>query len=119
MEVIEEMGDLPAPNSWLRRLGATTNLKDFSGKKPFLRDLILLKYTLKLDDPEAEDNSELRHVHAAVRRLIRKAAATARPSTVSWNVLFEVNRKELHKERSTPLHFRFKPQTRNNPKLFC
>ncbi|KAH7231629.1 uncharacterized protein BKA55DRAFT_712855, partial [Fusarium redolens] len=110
MEVIEEMGDLAAPNSWLRRLGSTAHLKDFSDKKQFLRDLISLKYVLKPDDPK--DDSELRHIHAAVRRLIRKASGVARPGAVSWNVLFEVNRKELHKERSTPFHFRFKRQTR-------
>ncbi|KAM5528226.1 hypothetical protein FOXYSP1_19495 [Fusarium oxysporum f. sp. phaseoli] len=100
MEVIEEMGDLAAPNSWFRRLGSTAHLKDFSDKKQFLKGLISLKYDLKVDDPK--DDSELLHIHAAVRRLIRKASGVARPGAVSWNVLFEVNRKELHKERSTP-----------------
>jgi hypothetical protein len=119
VEVIEEMGDLAAPNSWLRRLGSTAHLKDFSDKKQFLRDLISLKYTLKPNDPDAEDDSELRHIHAAVRRLIRKAARVARPGAVSWNVLFEVNRKELHKERSTPFHFRFKRQTRKKYIAVC
>ncbi|EGU72775.1 hypothetical protein FOXB_16716, partial [Fusarium oxysporum f. sp. conglutinans Fo5176] len=112
METIEEMGDLATPNSWLRRLGSTTHLKDFSDRKQYLRGLASLKYTMKPDDPAAEDDAELRHIHAAVRRLIRKAAGATRPSVVSWNVLFEVNRKELHKERSTPFHFRFKRQTR-------
>ncbi|KAH7231118.1 hypothetical protein BKA59DRAFT_536252 [Fusarium tricinctum] len=69
MDIIEEMGDFAAPNSWLRRLGSTAHLKDFSDKK---------------------------------QRLIRKSAGATRPGAVSWNVLFEVNRKELHKERSTP-----------------
>jgi hypothetical protein len=53
------MGNLAAPNSWLCRLGLTAHLKDFSNKKQFLRDLISLKYTLKPDDPDAEDDSEL------------------------------------------------------------
>jgi hypothetical protein len=119
IEVIEEMGDLAAPNSWLRRLGSTAHLKDFSNKKQFLRDLISLKYTLKPADPDAEDDSELRHVHADVKRLIRKAAGGARPGAVSWNVLFEVNRKELHKELSTPFHFRFKRQTRKKYIAVC
>ncbi|KAJ0127365.1 hypothetical protein HZ326_29530 [Fusarium oxysporum f. sp. albedinis] len=117
MEVIEEMGDLAAPNAWLRRLGSTAHLTDFSDKKQFLRDLISLKYDLKVDDPK--DDSELRHIHAAVRRLIRKASGVARPGVVSWNVLFEVNRKELHKERSTPFHFRFKRQTRKKYIAVC
>ncbi|RKK72604.1 hypothetical protein BFJ71_g17488, partial [Fusarium oxysporum] len=117
MEVIEEMGDLAAPNAWLRRLGSTAHLTDFSDKKQFLRDLISLKYDLKVDDPK--DDSELRHIHAAVRRLIRKASGVARPGAVSWNVLFEVNRKELHKERSTPFHFRFKRQTRKKYIAVC
>ncbi|KAJ4265143.1 hypothetical protein NW764_015753 [Fusarium oxysporum] len=81
MEVIEEMGDLAAPNAWLRRLGLTAHLTDFSDKKRFLRDLISLKYDLKVDDPK--DDSELRHIHAAVRRLIRKASGVARPGAVS------------------------------------
>ncbi|GKU10137.1 unnamed protein product, partial [Fusarium langsethiae] len=119
MDIIEEMGDLAAPNSWLRRLGSTVHLKDFSDKKQLLRDLISLKYTLKPGDPDAEDDSELRHIHAAVRRLIRKSAGATRPGAVSWNVLFEVNRKELHKERSTPFHFRFKRQTRKKYIAVC
>ncbi|KAF5227551.1 hypothetical protein FANTH_14744 [Fusarium anthophilum] len=119
METIEEMGDLAAPNSWLRRLGSTTHLKDFSDRKQYLRGLASLKYTMKPDDPAAEDDAELRHIHAAVRRLIRKAAGATRPSVVSWNVLFEVNRKELHKERSTPFHFRFKRQTRKKYIAVC
>jgi superfamily II DNA helicase RecQ len=119
MDIIEEMGDLAAPNSWLRRLGSTAHLKDFSNKKQFLRDLISLKYTLKPDDPDAEDDSELRHIHAAVRRLIRKSAGATRPGAVSWNVLFDVNRKELHKERSTPFHFRLKRQTRKKYIAVC
>ncbi|RYC77865.1 hypothetical protein BFJ63_vAg19261 [Fusarium oxysporum f. sp. narcissi] len=117
MNVIEEMGDLAAPNSWLRRLGSTAHLKDFSDKKQFLKGLISLKYDLKVDDPK--DDSELRHIHAAVRRLIRKASGVARPGAVSWNVLFEVNRKQLHKERSTPFHFRFKRQTRKKYIAVC
>ncbi|KAL9561239.1 hypothetical protein ACKAV7_014594 [Fusarium commune] len=119
VEVIEEMGDLAAPNWWLRRFGSTAHLKDFSDKRQFLRGLISLKYILKPDGPAAEDDSELRHVHAAVRRLIRKAAGVARPGAVSWNVLFEVNRKELHKERSTPFHFRFKRQTQKKYVAVC
>ncbi|KAH6953730.1 hypothetical protein BKA56DRAFT_449792, partial [Ilyonectria sp. MPI-CAGE-AT-0026] len=31
-EGIEEQGDFASPNAWLRRLGAATHLKDFSGK---------------------------------------------------------------------------------------
>ncbi|KAH6957458.1 hypothetical protein DER45DRAFT_615391 [Fusarium avenaceum] len=119
MDIIEEMGDLAAPNSWLRRLGSTAHLRDFSDKKQFLRDLISLKYTLKPDDPDANDDSELRYIHAAIRRLIRKSAGATRPGAVSWNVLFEVNRKELHKERSTPFHFRFKRQTRKKYIAVC
>ncbi|KAF4449199.1 hypothetical protein F53441_7481 [Fusarium austroafricanum] len=119
IEIIEEMGDLAAPNSWLRRLGSTVHLKDFSDRKQYLRGLTSLKYTMKPDNPAAEDDSELRHIHAAVRRLIRKAASATRPSVVSWNVLFKVNRKELHKERSTPFHFRFKRQTQKKYITVC
>jgi hypothetical protein len=119
METIEEMGDLAVLNSWLRRLGSTTYLKDFSDRKQYLRGLASLKYTIKLDNPAAEDDAELWHIYAAIRCLIRKAAGATRPSVVSWNVLFEVNRKELHKERSMPFYFRFKRQTRKKYIAIC
>ncbi|KAH6953729.1 hypothetical protein BKA56DRAFT_504585, partial [Ilyonectria sp. MPI-CAGE-AT-0026] len=45
--------------------------------------------------------------------------AVTKPSVVSWNVLFEVNRKELDKERSTPFHFRFKRVTRKRYITVC
>ncbi|KAH7205298.1 hypothetical protein BKA60DRAFT_427604, partial [Fusarium oxysporum] len=57
---------------------------------------------------DPKDDSELRYIHAAVRRLILKASGITRPSAVSWNVLFKVNRKELYKERSMPFYFLFK-----------
>ncbi|KAH7118028.1 hypothetical protein B0J13DRAFT_413456, partial [Dactylonectria estremocensis] len=105
-EHIEEQGDFASPNAWLRRLGATIHLKEFSGKKEFLRGLISLKYTI---DPEkGDDDTELQHIHFAVKRVIRHAIAATEPNVVSWNVLFEANRKELDKERTTPFHFRFK-----------
>ncbi|RMI97528.1 hypothetical protein CDV36_016208 [Fusarium kuroshium] len=119
VDAIEEQGDLAAPHSWLRRLGASSHLKDFSEKKEFLRGLLSLKYTLKPDEADAEDDTELKYIHAAVRRLVRKAAAASRPGVVSWNVLFEVNRKELHRERSTPFHFRFKQHTRKRYIAIC
>ncbi|EXL40283.1 hypothetical protein FOCG_17171 [Fusarium oxysporum f. sp. radicis-lycopersici 26381] len=46
METIEEMGDLAAPNSWFRRLGSTTHLKDFSDRKQYLMGLTLHPYCL-------------------------------------------------------------------------
>ncbi|KAL6401245.1 hypothetical protein AUP68_08437 [Ilyonectria robusta] len=105
-EHIEEQGDFASPNAWLRRLGATIHLKEFSGKKEFLRGLISLKYTI---DPEkGDDDTELQHIHFAVKRVIRRAIAATKPNVVSWNVLFEANRKELDKERTTPFYFRFK-----------
>ncbi|KAF4442502.1 hypothetical protein F53441_11725 [Fusarium austroafricanum] len=72
IEIIEEMGDLAAPNSWLRRLGSTVHLKDFSDRKQYLRGLTSLKYTMKPDNPAAEDDSKLRHIHAAFKRQTQK-----------------------------------------------
>ncbi|KAH6866036.1 hypothetical protein B0T10DRAFT_420405, partial [Thelonectria olida] len=73
VEAIEEQGDLAAPNLWLRRLGATAHLKDFSDKKQLLRNLISLQETHKPDDANAEDGAKLQHIHAAVKWLIRKS----------------------------------------------
>ncbi|KAL6411079.1 hypothetical protein AUP68_07518 [Ilyonectria robusta] len=116
-EHIEEQGDFASPNAWLRRLGATIHLKEFSGKKEFLRGLISLKYTI---DPEkGDDDTELQHIHFAVKRVIRRAIAATKPNVVSWNVLFEANRKELDKEQTTPFHFRFKQVTRKRYITVC
>ncbi|KAH7248487.1 hypothetical protein B0J15DRAFT_551378 [Fusarium solani] len=41
---IDAENDFTAPNPWLRRLGSALHLKDFSGKKDFLRDLISMEY---------------------------------------------------------------------------
>jgi hypothetical protein len=98
-DALEEQGDLAAPNAWLRRLGAAAPLKDFGDKKPFLRSLVSLHLTLAPENPDAKDDAALQHILAAVRRLIRKAGGATRPGVVSWNVLFEVNRKQLNKER--------------------
>lgn len=43
--------------------------------------------------------------------MVSHAKAVISPDTVSWNALFEVNRKELSKERTKPFHFRSKPET--------
>ncbi|KAL6412376.1 uncharacterized protein AUP68_03578, partial [Ilyonectria robusta] len=116
-EHIEEQGDFTSPNAWLRRLGATIHLKEFSGKKEFLRGLISLKYTI---DPEkGDDDTELQHIHFAIKHIIRRAIAATKPNVVSWNVLFEANRKELDKERTTPFHFRFKQVTQKRYITVC
>ncbi|KAH7459138.1 hypothetical protein FOMA001_g20251 [Fusarium oxysporum f. sp. matthiolae] len=95
-ERIDEENDFTAPNPWLRRLGSAVHLKDFSGKKDFLRGLIAMEYEVDPDDPG---------------KLVNHAKAVITPDVVSWNALFEVNRKELTKERTKPFHFRFKPET--------
>uniref|UniRef100_A0A0C4BKZ6 Uncharacterized protein n=1 Tax=Fusarium oxysporum (strain Fo5176) TaxID=660025 RepID=A0A0C4BKZ6_FUSOF len=110
-ERIDEENDFTAPNPWLRRLGSAVHLKDFSGKKDFLRGLIAMEYEVDPDDPDKSDDAQLRFIHIAFDRLVNHAKAVITPDIVSWNALFEVNRKELMKERTKPFHFRFKPET--------
>ncbi|KAI3571763.1 hypothetical protein IWW34DRAFT_585304, partial [Fusarium oxysporum f. sp. albedinis] len=110
-ERIDEENDFTAPNPWLRRLGSAVHLKDFSGKKDFLRGLIVMEYEVDPDDPDKSDDAQLRFIHIAFDRLVNHAKAVITPDIVSWNALFEVNRKELMKERTKPFHFRFKPET--------
>jgi hypothetical protein len=110
-ERIDAENDVTASNPWLRRLGSALHLKDFSGKKDFLRDLIAMEYETDPDDPVRSDDTQLRFVHIAFDRLINHARAVITPNVISWNALFEVNRKELVKERTKPFHFRFKPET--------
>ncbi|KAM0277281.1 hypothetical protein ACHAQH_005940 [Verticillium albo-atrum] len=102
---MEEEDDQAAPNPWLRRLGAAAHLKDFSSKRDLLRSLIDTRYNTT-DDPDENDDEGLQHIHAAFDRLVKRATAVAVAETVSWNALFEVNRKDVHKERSRPFHFR-------------
>lgn len=110
-EQIQEPDDFASPNPWLRRLGSATHLKDFSGKKDFLRGLVAMEYQIDPDDPDSTDDRQLQHIHDAFERLVSRARAVATPEAVSWNALFEVNRKELNKERSKPFHARFKAKT--------
>ncbi|WKT53675.1 hypothetical protein QSH57_004259 [Fusarium oxysporum f. sp. vasinfectum] len=110
MECIDEENDFTALNPWLRRLGSAVHLKDFSGKKDFLRGLIAMEYEVDPDDPDKSDDAQLRFTHIAFDRLVNHAKAVITPDVVSWNALFEVNRKELTKERTKPFHFRFKPE---------
>ncbi|EXL39541.1 hypothetical protein FOCG_17853 [Fusarium oxysporum f. sp. radicis-lycopersici 26381] len=63
------------------------------------------------NDPDKSDDAQLRFVHIAFDRLISHAKIVTTPNVVSRNALFEVDRKELMKERTEPLHFRFKPET--------
>ncbi|KAJ9412814.1 hypothetical protein QL093DRAFT_2123479 [Fusarium oxysporum] len=110
-ERIDEENDFTAPNPWLRRLGSAVHLKEFSGKKGFLRGLIAMEYEVDPDDPEKSDDAQLRFIHVAFDRLVNHAKAVITPDILSWNALFEVNRKELMKERTKPFHLRFKLET--------
>jgi hypothetical protein len=56
-ERIDEENDFAAPNPWLRRLGSAVHLKDFSGKKDFLRGLISMEYEVDPDDPHKSDDA--------------------------------------------------------------
>jgi superfamily II DNA helicase RecQ len=104
-EKIDEQHDVGPPNPWLRRLGAARHLKDFTGKKEFLLHLVSLERNVEAGETINEDDDALRHIHAAIRRIVRRGRAVARAEVVSWNALFEVNRTDLHKERSRPFHF--------------
>ncbi|KAH7243966.1 hypothetical protein B0J15DRAFT_552827 [Fusarium solani] len=107
---IDAENDFTAPNPWLRRLGSALHLKDFSGKKDFLRDWISMEYEVDPNDPDESDDAQLRFIHIAFDRMVNHAKAVITPDTVSCDALFEVNRKELIKERSKPFHFRFKAE---------
>ena len=108
---IDAENDFTAPNPWLRRLGSALHLKDFSWKKDFLRNLISMEYEVDPNDPDESDDAQLRFIHIAFDRMVNHAKAVITPDTVSCDALFEVNRKELIKERSKPFHFRFKAET--------
>lgn len=70
-----------------------------------------MEYNIDSDQPQHSDDDALRHIHSAFDFLVMEAKLILRPEIISWNALFEVNRKELKKERSKPFHFRLKPET--------
>ena len=70
-----------------------------------------MEYEIDPNDPDKSDDAELQLIHIAFDQMVNNAKAVITPEYVSWNALFEINRKELHKERSKPFHFRFKLET--------
>jgi hypothetical protein len=118
-EKIEEQYDVGPPNAWLRRLGAARHLKDFTGKKEFLLELISIERRAEGGEPINMDDQALWHIHAAIRRVVRHGRRVARAEVVSWNALFEVNKTDLHKERSRPFHFLHMRETRKAYTKVC
>ncbi|KAJ3455642.1 hypothetical protein MRS44_017124 [Fusarium solani] len=78
-----------------------------------------MEYEVDPNDPDESDDAQLRFIHIAFDRMVNYAKAVITPDTVSWNALFEVNRKELIKERSKPFHFRFKAETQRRYTLMA
>ncbi|KAG6978868.1 hypothetical protein FocnCong_v010997 [Fusarium oxysporum f. sp. conglutinans] len=105
---IDTGNDFTAPDPWFCRLGSALHLKDIDGKKDFLRDLIALKYKVDPNNPDDSDDAQLRFIYIAFDRIVNYAKAVTTPDTISWNPLFEVNRKDLDKDMTKPFHFRFK-----------
>lgn len=66
-----------------------------------------------------EDDQALQHIHAAIRRTVRRGRAVARAEVMSWNALFEVSRTDLHKERNRPFHFLYIKETRRAYTKVC
>jgi hypothetical protein len=117
-------------------LGASRYLRDFSGRKDFLRGLISLEDNAaaikgeqgsspgggqdssqgsgECGEEERLDhlNQQLEQILAAVVRVFRVARGNARPAVMPWNALFEVNRTSATQARSTPFHYQFKRRTR-------
>jgi hypothetical protein len=61
-----------------------------------------MEYEVDPNEPDKSDDVQLRFVHIAFDRLINHAKAVITRNVISWNALFEVNRKELLKERTKP-----------------
>jgi hypothetical protein len=109
---IDAGNDFTAPDPWLRRLSSSLHLKDFGRNKDFPRDLIALKYEVDPNDPDESDDAQLRFIHIAFGRMVSYAKAVITPDTISRNALFQVNPKELDKDKTKPSHFQFEPETR-------
>ncbi|EXM13725.1 hypothetical protein RAB80_014038 [Fusarium oxysporum f. sp. vasinfectum] len=96
---IDARNSYPTPVPWLRRLGSALHLNEFGGRKDFLRDLIGLEYEVNPNNPDESDDGQLGFIHIAFDRMVNHAKAVITPDITYWYALFEVNRKELEKDR--------------------
>ena len=114
---IREQGDLLEPNAWLVRLGAPAHLSAFSGRKAYLRGLALLPRKgldpreAPVPSTEAEDAERAREyrllqaIFGAFDRVLFEGRTRIRPTTVSWQVLFELGRRDTNSEPRKPFYF--------------
>jgi hypothetical protein len=96
---IHARNSFPTTVPWLRRLGSDLHLKDIGRKKDFLRDLIGLEYEVDPNNPDESDDGQLGFIHITFDRMVNYAKAVITLDIITWNALFEVNRKELDKDR--------------------
>ncbi|EWZ29385.1 hypothetical protein FOZG_17013 [Fusarium oxysporum Fo47] len=96
---IHARNNFPTTALWLRRLGSDLHLKDIGRKKDFLRDLIGLEYEVDPNNPDESDDGQLGFIHITFDRMVNYAKAVITLDIISWNALFEVNRKEFDKDR--------------------
>lgn len=88
--------------------GLVFYLKDFIGKKDFLRDLIFMEYEINLNDLDKLDDVQLWFIYIVFDWLVNYVKVVIIFEYILWNVLFEVNCKEFYKERSKLFYFQFK-----------
>jgi len=58
-------------------------LKDFGGRKDFLRDLIGLEYDVDPNNPDESDDGQLVFIHIAFDRMVNHAKAVITPDIIS------------------------------------
>ncbi|KAM5529772.1 hypothetical protein FOXYSP1_17616 [Fusarium oxysporum f. sp. phaseoli] len=73
-------------------------IKSLQWRKDFLRDLIGLGYEVDPNNPDESDDGQLGFIHIEFDPMVNHAKAII-PDIIFWYALFEVNRKELDKDR--------------------
>jgi hypothetical protein len=74
-------------------------LNEFGGRKDLLRVLIGPEYEVDPKNPDESDDGQLRFIHIAFDRMVNHAKAVITTDIIFLYALFEVNRKELDKDR--------------------
>ncbi|KAI3573437.1 hypothetical protein IWW34DRAFT_635374, partial [Fusarium oxysporum f. sp. albedinis] len=97
--LIDARNSFPTPVPWLRQLGSALHLNEFGGRKDLLRVLIGPEYEVDPKNRDESDDGQLGFIHIAFDRMVNHAKAVITTDIIFSYALFEVNRKELDKDR--------------------
>ncbi|KAK2666981.1 hypothetical protein RAB80_017402 [Fusarium oxysporum f. sp. vasinfectum] len=96
---IDARNSFPTPVPWLRQLCSALHLNEFGRRKDSLRVLIGPEYEVNPKNLDESDDGQLGFIHIVFDQMVNHAKAVITPDIIFSYALFEVNRKELDKDR--------------------